>query len=390
MNPKAVPGQTLPLKIKKADTLLDIENMITDLSVSDLKSVDLWLAKDLGIQLFKDTRVTALIAAAATRGIHTRVIDWLANPEDDHLAERFGTTIEGLGSLHYAEEIVDAQKLHLEDRIRHFRFDVIEKNGIKTPDKTYGSALTFCAFDPDLPTPVGFAGLSGKADFTRRFSNYRRRYFEVGVGEGFSGHISKSTDRAISDFAYELWQNAVQHGRFNKNNTELKGMRYLRVQKHIGYNKALFVRRAAGFAELRTYLDHTLPESGTFKLYEITISDNGMGIVERFLATRPEYASSVSTRADASSLLNKIIDSSLSSKRSQSGAGHGLEHAIEAVHNLKGFVSIRSGALWVYYTSADCSTDESQLLHNVRYQSKLARVGTTFNLIFPLISHRAL
>ena len=386
---KTASDAKLTFKVQKANTLLDIEDMIHSVTASKARSVDFWLAKDLGSQLFKDTRIVCLFAAAASRGIHTRVIDWLGNPDERHLAERFGETLEGLGSLEYGDEIVDAKKYSIDTQIRHYRLSVVEKNGIKTPEKTYGKSLTFCAFDPEMPTPVGFAGISGKSDFIRRFLQYRRTCFEIGVGEGFSDQVPEGADRAIASFAYELWQNAFQHGRLDKDNRDIKGMRYLRVQKHIGHNKRMFIQRAAGFPELRSYLTREIPASGTFKFYEITIGDNGLGIVERFLATRPEFASGALTYEESASLLNRIINESLSSKRSQSGAGHGLEQAIAAVLQLRGFVSIRSGSLWLYYAAGeDANGQVKSRLLSVRHQSTLASVGTQFNLIFPLTNHR--
>jgi hypothetical protein len=262
---------------------------------------------------------------------------------------------------------------------------VIEKQGIKTPERTTGQSLTFCAFDPEEPIPIGFAGFKGKPAFTSEFIRYRRDCFEVGQGEGFSDSVPKAVDDQLASFAYELWQNSFQHGRLNSTNGNIRGMRYLRVQKHVGLAKSEIVERAEGFGELRSYLDRETSGPGPFKFYEVTIADNGLGILERFLATRPEYAQTIHTREDAVTFTNRIINEALTSKLSQSGAGHGLEHALDAVRRVRGFVSLRSGNTWLYQAfNKETATLDEHRMHEVACGCELASVGTQFNLIFPL------
>jgi hypothetical protein len=388
MNTKKTSADVLTIKLIKAHTLIQVEEQIRKVSESTVKDLDVWLARDLGPKLFKDTRIVCLLAAAASRGMRIRVIDWYTDIDGEFTestTDRFGTTLEGIASLEYATNIVDSQKVSIDDLIRHLKRAIIEKEGIKTPDKTSGQALTFCAFDPDEPIPLGFVGFDSKSRFMSKFREYRRTCFEVGSGAGFSERVPPDVDDQLAAFAYELWQNSFQHGRLDRLNKDIAGMRYLRIQKHVDYNKTLFLERATGFAELQSYLDREIQGREAFTFYEVTIADNGLGIVERFLATRPEYGQGQLTRDAPNELINLIIDQALSSKLSQSGAGHGLELAIDAVRKLRGFISVRTGNSWLYQAFHHHEDDRegSQLL-NVDCPSPLAPVGTQINLLFPL------
>jgi hypothetical protein len=384
MHRKAASPADVTLKILKSQSVTDLERMIHDLALMKARSLDVWLSRDIGGQFFKDARIVALFAFAASKEMQIRVIDWHSLLDDTELAERFGRTLEGIASLEYADKIVSAQKVGIDHRIRTLRQQVIEKNGIKSPESTAGKSLTFCAFDPEAPTPLEFASMNGKADFIKRFSYYRRECFEKGVGEGFSERLPATIDHQLSSFAYELWENTLQHGRLDETGRELKGMRYLRVQKYIDYNRAAFLKKAEGFTELEQYLNKHVPESGTFKFYEISIADHGLGIVARLLATRPEMAN-ILPMDSPEDCINMIMDRALSSKLSQAGAGHGLERALAAVRYLQGFVSLRSGSAWLYYASeVQTPVGQRPKLTSVRFTEPLASIGTQLNLIFPL------
>jgi hypothetical protein len=257
--PQPMESSTRPLRLDllRGQTLLDIESLIQTVSQSKETSIDVWLATELGPHLFKDTLIASLFAFAASHRKHLRVVDWTANPSTEHIKERFGTTIEGLAGLEFAQEIVDSKKADLRSQIQNLRFAAIEKNGIRTPEKTGGKILTFCAFDPELPTPLGFVGIEGKASFIRRLLGVRKEFFEIGVGEGFSQQISRSADQAVAGFAYELWNNGFQHGRFDAQHRAIRGMRYLRLRKHVGIERSKFIDRANGFPELQHYFPNT-------------------------------------------------------------------------------------------------------------------------------------
>ena len=161
----------------------------------------------------------------------------------------------------------------------------------------------------------------------------------------------------------------------------------MRIRVHIEHRKEQFIdRQAASFPELQAYLARTLRERDTFKLYEVAISDNGLGIIDRFLTTKPEFMSHQETIQARAELVNKIILEALSSKQTQAGAGHGLQKALKAVDKLQGFVSLRTDRLWLYRSPVDGSASaHDRPLLPVSVQNEYAPVaGTHFNMLFPM------
>lgn len=378
-------ADSLKIKLTTKLTLRDTEILIGKISNSHAASIELWFAKELGAHLFKDTAIVGLLACARSLGKHIRVVDWFASPSDDHLAQLFGATIEGLACLEFANEIVDSQKRDLRPRIDHFRFQVIETNGHRMTES--GKSFAFCAFDPDQPTPISFVGVEGKESFIRALLAIRKDFFEIGIGERFSSTVSRSADYSAAAFIYELWQNGIQHGRYDAKHQQISGMRYLRLKKHVGGNfeRSLFLDRANGFPELRRYLDRVTRSAKHYKLYEVAVADSGIGIVNRFVATRPEYRSLIASSSDHPNLINRIIRESLSSKLNQTGAGHGLEQVLRAVGTLSGFLSVRTGNTWLYYDAFDVSSEVDDLALRVVTCDGLASVGTQISLIYPLM-----
>ena len=56
----------------------------------------------------------------------------------------------------------------------------------------------------------------------------------------------------MGGFVYVVWQNSLQHGRLNETQEVIKGIRYIRVRKHVGFdrNSSLSGQRITGIAIL--------------------------------------------------------------------------------------------------------------------------------------------
>jgi hypothetical protein len=148
------------------------------------------------------------------------------------------------------------------------------------------------------------------------------------------------------------------------------------------------VRRAESFPELQEYLNQTISGSGTFIFYEVSVSDHGLGIIDRFLATRPEFRSDATILNARIILLNRIVREALSSKY-RTGAGHGLRRALAAVDTLRGFLSLRTDRLWLHHTSATTASlaTRLQLIPVESSEDLPLAAGTHFNMLFPLTYH---
>lgn len=383
----------LKLEILTRSTLLDVEELARQLNATQEDTVDIWLPTDIGAQFFKESRIAALLATGAARR-ELIVTDWIGQSDIDRNRKRFGARIEGIAGVVYAKEIINAKKERLSFGSVDLKEAVIDRAGILEPkiaeleigeQKGGSPSLTFCAFDDEAPVPIAFAGLTKDA-FISEFRDYRRRVFEIGVGENYSERVKFEDDRALAGFVYELYQNSFEHGRLDEHGNVIAGVRYIRLRKHIDHDKDAFIKRADGFPELEAYLNAVVPPKKSFMFYEISVSDQGLGIADRFLATRPEFASEVDTLEKRIVLINRIIDEALSSKRSPSGAGYGLRRAMAAAKSLRGFISLRTDRLWLYQAfAAGHTSSQGFTLPPVNSSHDLPPiVGTHFNMLFPL------
>ncbi|MCH7915731.1 MAG: hypothetical protein IH856_22300 [Deltaproteobacteria bacterium] len=379
-----------------------MELLLCKVSESD-DEVHLWLPRAIGAQFFKSSSVAALIASAASNR-RLSVIDWTQTKNVSEINQRFGTTIEGLTSLIYSDHILNATKDAIDPDTSNIKWTIVQREGIAEPDAR-GASLTFCAFDEtDAPSiPIAFISMDTKEKFSREFIKYRRKYFEAGVGEKYSEQIEPalfehdvggeklqvarpSSDVDLAHFVFELFQNSLEHGCKDEKGRVVRGFRYITIRKHISHNKDEFISRAADFYELKRYLDSNISGNRTFSFYEISISDHGLGIIERFSVTRPDLDVECEGGEDQARLINRIMAHALSSKRAVSGAGHGLKRAMNAVKRLRGFVSLRTNNCWLYYTHNSSPSHAADVeLFPVRESENLPRVaGTHVNMLFPL------
>ena len=205
----------------------------------------------------------------------------------------------------------------------------------------------------------------------------------------------KTTQSALIELLIKHWERSFTScfrtlsntAVLDRQNSIVRGLRYVRLKKHIATNRADFLHRAEGYPELQAYLSTRVPAQGSFKFYEIAIGDQGLGIIGRFLSTRPDF-NNPTTSSERASLVNQIIDQALSSKRGRSGAGYGLRNALRAVRELDGFLSLRTDALWLHWSP---SASEALRLTPVSGMSELAHVqGTHFSMLFPFAFARHL
>ncbi|MDE2916232.1 MAG: hypothetical protein OXM00_03235 [Paracoccaceae bacterium] len=255
--------------------------------------------------------------------------------------------------------------------------------------------LTFSAIDETKRSqPVSLSALSGKAEFIEKFGNYVHMYFDEGISLGFSASIApklfdegSSVEECIYGFVYELYQNTFIHGSLDQNQNTIPGLRLIRLRKRIGQARSCdaFIRGAGQFSELQEYLRQNTHSKKTFKFYEISISDNGMGILSRFRAVgKAESQKEPSSPCDNLKLLNRIIAESLSSNEKKSNIGQGgLQKALRAVDTIKGFVSLRTDNLWVYRQPEDSNAAlKDEWLRPVKNGGELSHVpGTHFSMI---------
>jgi hypothetical protein len=362
----------MKLQIDSNTSLWSIEQALAEWSVVRAADVEVWIARNRKASFFTDSRLVGLLASIAR---HTRleIVDW-ANSE--LFVDQLAADVVGLSVISYASTLRTASRVdHTAslDRVR----TAIERNGgvVQTPEPN--RSFTYCAFDKDARRqPLALASVISKSQFRGEFLRRLRSAFST--GEGTADLFRNDYEVALADLVFELWENGVQHGCRNEANEVLPGLRSLHVRRHIATSIEQLLARAEGFDELHAFLRNA-GDSRSRRFLEIDIADQGIGITDRFLASRPEYRSARLGALSPCELLNEIMDRALSSKLYQSGAGHGLRKALEAVHELNGFVSLRFGAEWLF-----SSRQSGQVNAFSRVQAKrpLAHVqGTHFNIL---------
>src|SRR5579862_7870447 len=125
----------LNIQIRSTFTLQDIEQVCSTLAASNPSAITIWLPRDLGAQLFKDCRLVALIVTCSRRAKLT-VRDWIQDREWDPEAarNRFGSYVEGLASLTYAERIGNASREVVPVDPKSLMWAVLGRKGILERD----------------------------------------------------------------------------------------------------------------------------------------------------------------------------------------------------------------------------------------------------------------
>ena len=367
----------------RTSSLFDCEHLLKRL-VTSTEPILLLLPSDDRRVFLKDLRVNAMISAASR--IPTVTCEWATQVTADTYESLIGLAGVVYGAPH--DEGRQFASVGEAKRALARRGDILENPpGSK-------ETLTFCAVDQETRTrPIAFSGPSTKTSFTAGLREYVHRYFDKGPSTSFSSRIGPSlfdegvsVEECIYGFVYELYQNTYNHGSLNQNQIVIPGLRIIRLRKRVGDTGSRddFIRGASDFAELEGYLQQSIPVRGKFKFYEISISDNGMGILSRFRTTARQGLGFSGSRTDDLSLLNRIIARSLSSDVRKSNIGQGgLQKALRAVDTVKGFVSLRTDELWVYRSPTDGDqVIDGKWLRPVDRSEGLSRIpGAHFSIV---------
>jgi len=362
--------------------------METELS-ADSTPVTIWIARDFQTQFFVDTRLAALIASASKRRGVT-IVDWGGGGEVDDVVARLISSPEGVAAALLATKILTESGCEVIDAQETTLRKIIEAGGRAEPRALEpghhlpSKTLTIYAFDERDPKPLSLSKSEDYISFKSVFEKWRRLYFEPGIGSNYIRRVGISNSDAISRFIFEIYQNAFRHGRRSERHDIIQpAMRYLRMKRHIGVLESL-TKRAEGFEELQSYLISSVRKKKESMFFEVSLIDNGIGIVDRFLSTNPSYKERSKDPDFKHWLINEIVSKALSSNAEHSGAGHGLRNALSAVKEVGGFVSIRSGDVWIYYSGRE-KLDFAQAFKKQKRSVQLSQAcGTQVSMLYPM------
>ena len=380
------------IDIQTGDNLAKLEEAIARLNAEPEGAVlIIRLARNLNAHFFKQSRVAAFFATAVQRRA-VRVRDWYHLWAAGDLNVVFRSSVGHLASAVYAQEISNEHDARPPFTGSDVTAAVAHDGGILEPNNPSsreftGTALSFCSIDPSFSEPLALAGLVyNKKRFVDEFTSIKRRDLDLDrLHATMELFEDDSPDRELAGYVFELYQNGYEHG--NRSRADKKkvvpGLRFISLRKHIAPNFAQLHPYADGFPELSDYIRKRYEKHQALKYYEVAVSDQGLGMLDRFLIDRPDFQSEAGDRAARLLLLKRLLTETLTSKKGAPGAGGGLIRALRAAKELNGFVSIRTGEFWIYCSYAESGSPQMDLTE-VKSSATASVAGTHFNALFPL------
>lgn len=373
----------------------ELEKILTEAMASDTKDVSIFLPRDRSPGFFKETQLAAFIATIGKcRNLTT--VDWHNQWISEEADEHFCRSLVGINALFHSRSVQNMKGQQFPMSCDSVLGNVMCEDGIlEAPDRR-GRATTICAFDSEWGEPPTMANaFNNRERFIDRFRELRKglEFSKLRQPDQDQRHY----DAHFCELVYELYQNTREHGRFGpwiesdgrRERLEIPGVRFIALRRHFGKHDT-FKRYADGFSELTDYLS-TLEfekQGKELNLWEVSIGDIGMGIMERYLDDHRGECSVPQGSEEEIKLINQILTQSLSSKQF-SGVGKGLRHALKALRLLDGFVSLRTGKQWLCGSKAWGIPMDNEGLRAVSSGKNLSRVeGTWYNFLFPMPSQK--
>jgi len=385
-------NQMKTIDIQAGDDLAKLEEGIARLNAEPVGAeFTIRLARNLNAHFFKQSRVAAFFATAAQRGL-VRLRDWHHTWTPDDFKTVYRSSVGHLASAVYAREISNEHGVRPPFAGGDVTAAVAHDGGILEPHNPAsrefsGTSLSFCSIDPGFSEPLALAGLIyNKKQFVDELTSIKRRDLDRDRSHATMDLFAEdSPDRELAGYVFELYQNGYEHG--NRSRADKKqvipGLRFISLRKHIAPNFAHLHAYADGFPELGDYLRKQHERHQVLKYYEVAVSDQGLGMLDRFLIDRPDYLSEAGSRGARLHLLKRLLTETLTSKKGAPGAGGGLIRALRAARELNGFVSIRTGEFWIHCSYAEAGSLPMELTE-VTGATPAPVAGTHFNALFPL------
>ena len=259
----------------------------------------------------------------------------------------------------------------------------LENGGLLEPKQT--DSRTLIEFDPEYPlAPLLATPESGARESTRNiraklmhFVLTARRQLEIGARRRMQIPVSAGPAGNIAKFIAELHENGRTHGSRGIDSRGVRGVRFVRLRKHVAINKDALIKRCGSYRAVADYVRHSMPETSSPALIEASISDFGPGILDGFLSSTVSAGyKSESRRA----LLGRILHEQVSSKANDPGAGLGIPRALSAARQMGAFVSLRTGEHWL--CAALSNSDHRERLRDVTETTHSYVAGTHWQLLW--------
>jgi hypothetical protein len=371
------------LQFRRDPTLWDVEAAMVEAALlAPDEPIMLRLAHNTDGRILSDIAIARSIATLAARPGPLVIRDYTTSWENARTQERYLETIDGAAALLH----VDGTRRHLvslhEEPVPDRLVERLRARFLTTAklERDVGPSRTYVAVDPKSSVPIEFdtRTRSGREMFDRQIESALKQFGLPKGGLFKNRNDARTYERSIYDAVYEIFHNTYEHGRVGPDGTPLPGLRFIRFRTHIENDAGQLARRSESFGPLTAYFARRSRQHESRRFFEISIGDEGMGIVAHYLraiggdSPEPGYAG----------LLSRILTESLSSKRF-AGSGLGLPIAMMALSKLQAFVTLRSGDEWLYRDfSADDTPGAERSFDVVPTPERVSRVvGTQFTIL---------
>lgn len=199
-----------------------------------------------------------------------------------------------------------------------------------------------------------------------------------------AGEVSFAALDGLTLFMREIFENAFRHGHCEDSldGSATRQLRFMQVRKYkdLAGSPVTLAERAGRTSEvLGNYITNVqvnLAEHEDNPLYEVVISDFGLGIVDHYLA-RTRTAKREEPRKE---LLSRLLSDQLSSNKMDPSAGLGLSKALEAARACHAFVSVRTNEFW--YGQSFEKGDEDLTLRSLTGDPLSKIAGTHWHFVW--------
>jgi hypothetical protein len=391
------------IQINKTTHLRDLEKHLCHVSANQKVPLKIHLARQRKHQFFKEPAMAQFFATVARITPYV-LVDSHHSWTPEEALEHYGQNLAGISGATSATTITNRADASPPYGPKDFQQSIAGRHGLLKP---YGQGvsrvreLAFLAFDDKRPRePAALAGLVYDQDgFVRRVQQWREQLLDINPGHQQELFMSPGAPRPIMEFLHELYQNGVEHGTKAANNEIIPGIRSLSLRLHSPGSMTELKGFAEGLPELEEYLAKWSRFNRGTSFFEVSINDVGLGIIDRFLATRSEFTNDATSTEGRLGLLLRILltpestngsgkyEQAYSSKDisgQERGAGRGLERALDAVRKLNGFVSLRTAEFWLYRSFPNGEPIGDIPMHQIAGGPFVPVAGTCFAAIFPI------
>jgi hypothetical protein len=352
-------------RFPKTASLGDVEGKIRDIeSLKTGGDVRAFVASSYSRDVLADIWSALAVGTLLRKGHHRTAVAWGSNRAELFAPRRFALTPAGLVTTALADEVVREGTAHPEDM-------KAVREWIRGPLKGYlGNEIESRGADRwivefDDARALSLRGISDRDDhidrraFDQLISQVRKE-LEIWWPREQKAQFPSASEHSIAkasltDFIKELFENAYQHGRrAGESGSYIPNLRFMRFRKINGSRISLARRAGDDIAIVKEFVAASLARKSEPAFLEISISDFGYGIVDKFLSTPAGKKHQARKRAD---VLDELLYKKLTSNSLDPAAGLGIFNALHAARKLSAFVSVRTNEFWRAQNFASKTTD---------------------------------